>query len=266
MHNLLAPILTLSGLGVLFGLSLAYAAKKFSIPMDPTLQKIIKELPGANCGACGKAGCAGFAQALMHGELDLNSCAVMAQEKRKTIAELLGLNLEQKTKLVSCLHCCGGNRAKDKFLYEGMKDCLAASLLLGGQKECAFGCLTYQTCIKACPFNAIVMTGDGFPRVIEEKCTACGVCVKVCPKRLYSLIPAAPKDAKIYVACSSKNIGRAVMHACSAGCIACRKCEKTCPHGAMKVVDNLATIDYSKCTGCLECVKVCPTKVIKTRG
>ncbi len=263
MNNILAPVTTLTGLGILFGVSLAFAAKKFSVPMDPTLAKIIAKLPGANCGACGKAGCAGFAQALLAGELDLHSCAVAAQENKQSIAQLLGLKLEQGVKMVSVLHCCGGNRAKDKFLYGGMKDCLAASLVLGGQKECKYGCLTYGTCVKACPFGAIEMTGDSFPRVIEEKCTACGVCVDVCPKGLYTLIP---ENAKIFIACSSHHMGREVMKVCPVGCIACRKCEKACPHGAIKVIDNLATIDYRKCTGCLECVKVCPTKVIKVKG
>ncbi|MBO5754737.1 MAG: 4Fe-4S binding protein, partial [Clostridia bacterium] len=46
------------------------------------------------------------------------------------------------------------------------------------------------------------------------------------------------------------------------GCIGCMKCQKACPHGAIKVVDNLATIDYSLCTGCGECVKVCPVHCI----
>ena len=265
MNTILAPILTLTSLGIFFGLTLAYAAKKFQVPVDPALEKILSKLPGANCGACGKAGCIGFAQALLSGELDLHSCASVADESKKSIAELLGLSLELKTKMVSSLYCCGGNRAKDKYLYNGMKDCLAASLILGGQKECQYGCLTYGTCVKACPYDAIEMTGDGFPRVIKEKCTACGVCVHVCPKKLYVLIPYEREAAKIYVACSSFDIGKVVMSICPVGCIACRRCEKACLHGAMQVIDNLARIDYSKCSGCLECVKVCPTKVIKAR-
>jgi len=266
MTDLFPPIITLGSLGILFGLCLAYAASKFRVPVDPTLEKIIAKLPGANCGACGKAGCIGFAEALLSGELDLHSCVSMAEESKKTLAELLGLSLELKTKMVSALHCCGGNNAKDKYLYDGMKDCLAASLILGGQKECQYGCLTYGTCIKACPYDAIVMRGDGFPKVIEEKCTACGVCVNVCPKHLYAFIPCDIKKAAIYVACSSRDTGKVVMGICPVGCIACGKCQRACPHGAIEIMDNLARIDYTKCLGCLDCVKVCPTKVIKQRG
>lgn len=262
MNNILPSILTLTGLGILFGISLAYAAKKFHVPVDPTLEKVLAKLPGANCGACGKAGCAGFAEALLHGELDLHSCSVAAQENKKSIAEFLGLDLEQKDKMVAVLHCCGGNRTKDKFLYEGMKDCLAASLVLGGQKECKYGCLTHGTCVRACAFDAIEMTGESFPKVVPQKCTACRTCIHVCPKSLYSLIPLG---AKIFVACSSHDMGRDVMKVCPVGCIGCRKCEKTCPHDAIHVIENVARVDYVKCTGCLACVGACPTKVIKQR-
>ncbi len=265
MMSFIAPIVTLVGLGLLFGLTLAYAAKRFHVAADPMIEKILSKLPGANCGACGKAGCIGFAQALLAGELDLNSCASAAAENKKDIASFLGLNIEEKTKLVSCLHCCGGNNTKDKYLYDGLKDCLAASLILGGQKECRFGCLTYGTCVKACPFGAIEMTGEGFPKVVEAKCTACGICVNVCPKRLYVLIPFEKQKAKIYVACSSKDIGKVVANICPVGCIACRRCQNACSHGAIQVIDNLAQIDYEKCNGCMECARVCPTKVIKVR-
>ncbi|MFA5039664.1 MAG: RnfABCDGE type electron transport complex subunit B [Candidatus Omnitrophota bacterium] len=266
MNIILSSILTLCGLGVFFGVVLAYAAKKFSVPADPAIERILAYLPGANCGSCGKAGCRGFAQALLSGELDLRSCSVMAEENRKNIAEILGLKLTEAEKKVSSLHCCGGNHAKDRFIYEGIKDCLAANLVLGGQKECRYGCLTFGTCVKACPFDAIVMTGQGHPKVIEDKCTACGICVNVCPKGLYSLIPFEISRARLSVACSSRDNGKVVLTVCGVGCIACRKCEKACPHGAMKVVDNLALIDYSICSGCLECARVCPTKVIKVRG
>jgi Fe-S-cluster-containing hydrogenase component 2 len=40
------------------------------------------------------------------------------------------------------------------------------------------------------------------------------------------------------------------------------KCEKTCPHGAIKVENNLAHINYELCTGCGACVKVCPVHCI----
>ena len=65
--NILVPVLTLSGLGVIFGAGLAIAARKFCVATDPRLEKIYAKLPGANCGACGKPGCIGFAEALIQG-------------------------------------------------------------------------------------------------------------------------------------------------------------------------------------------------------
>ena len=257
----LAPIITLSSLGMLFGLLLAFAAKKFHISLDPKLENVIAALPGANCGACGKAGCIGFAEALSKGELDLNSCTVCDTEARGTIANILDLKLQEKVKTVVVLHCQGGNRVKNRFLYEGMRDCVAANLVLGGQKSCTWGCLGFGTCAKACPFGAITMNWEtGLPEIDESKCTACGNCVAVCPKHLFTLVP---METKIYIACVSQDLGKVVMQTCGVGCIACRKCEKACPHDAVKVINNCAQIDYLKCTGCLECVEVCPTKVIR---
>ena len=52
--------------------------------------------------------------------------------------------------------------------------------------------------------------------------------------------------------------------ACKNACIGCKKCEKVCPHGAVTVQNNLATVDYGKCTGCGACAEACPTGSIKT--
>jgi ferredoxin len=100
---------------------------------------------------------------------------------------------------------------------------------------------------------------NGLPRIDEEKCVGCGVCVDVCPKGLLVLMP---RSQKTYVACSSRDSGAATMKSCKVGCIGCRKCEKACPTGAIKVENNLASIDPEKCENCGECVKVCPTHAI----
>ncbi|MBQ6935999.1 MAG: 4Fe-4S binding protein, partial [Clostridia bacterium] len=45
--------------------------------------------------------------------------------------------------------------------------------------------------------------------------------------------------------------------------IGCKKCELNCPEKAITVIDNLARIDYDKCTGCRLCEENCPTKCLK---
>lgn len=46
-------------------------------------------------------------------------------------------------------------------------------------------------------------------------------------------------------------------------CIGCKKCEKTCPTGAIKVMENKkAVINKSLCLQCSNCKYVCPTGAI----
>ncbi len=260
--NILIPVLTLSSLGFLFGLGLAFASKKFCVITDPKLEKILKELPASNCGACGMPGCMGFAQGLIKGTCSMEQCAVMQEEQRQTLARLLGIKYEKKTTTVAILKCNGGSKVNDRFQYNGLNDCIAANLVLAGQKECTWGCLGFGNCSRVCPFGAIVMSQEALPVVIEQKCRSCGRCVEVCPKNLFTLIP---ENAKVYVACSSHDIGKSTRAVCSFGCIACGKCEQVCPVDAIHVIDNLAVIDYNKCTSCGECVKVCPMKTIIMR-
>ena len=260
--NILIPILTLGSLGLLFGLGLAIASKKFCVVTDPQLEEILKHIPGANCGACGMPGCIGFAEGLMKGSCTIRQCAVMGQEQRERVAEILGVKVEKKVKTVATLHCNGGKIVKDRFIYNGLEDCTAANLVMAGQKQCVWGCLGFGTCVKACPFNAIVMTDKGLPAVLEDRCRSCGKCVEACPKKLFKLIP---EDKKVYVACSSHDLGKDTRSFCSVGCIACHRCEKACKFDAIHVVDNLAIIDYNKCTSCGDCVKVCPMKTIRMK-
>lgn len=260
MMNILIPTIALGLLGLIFGIGLAIASKKFAVHVDPRLEKIHGLLPGSNCGACGGAGCFGFAESILSGKLSIDACRVAKDTAKEEIATLLGKKLEKKVKRVAVLHCNGGNkRVKDKFIYEGIKDCTAANAVMGGPKACIYGCIGYGSCASICPFGAITMNEENLPVINEAKCTACGKCIAICPKKLFSLIPIT----KTYVVrCASRDFGKAVMDVCSAGCIGCLKCEKSCPVSAIKINDNLAVIDYKICDNRGECFKVCPTKAI----
>jgi RnfABCDGE-type electron transport complex B subunit len=260
--RLFMPVAVMTGLGLIFGAGLAYVLKIFGIKIDPAVALIITKLPGVNCGACGKAGCAAFAEALKNGEAIPSGCTVSNDEARKSIAQILGIEYNSKVKTIATVLCNGGSRAKNKYAYRGLKNCKAASLVFGGYKACAFGCLGLGDCVDACPFEAISMGADGLPIVDAHRCTACGKCVTVCPKKLFELMPI---DKTYYVKCSSRDAGAVVMKACSAGCIACGKCEKACPLGAVKVENNLSKIDHGKCQNLGKCFEVCPTKVVVKR-
>ena len=263
LMEIIIPILTLGFLGLVFGVGLAIASKRFVVHVDPRLEKIHGLLPGANCGACGGAGCFGFAETILSGKVKIDACRVANDAAKEKIAEVLGRKLIKGLKSVAVLHCNGGTKVKDRFIYQGIEDCVAANLVLEGQKECVFGCLGFDTCVKVCPFGAIRMSDEGLPIVDKNKCKACNKCVQICPKKLFSLLP---QTAKVDVACSSRDLGKETKAVCSVGCIACKLCEKACKFDAIHVVDNLAVIDYNKCTSCGECVKVCLMKTILFRS
>ena len=263
MKEFLAPILTLTGLGLFFGLVLTWASKKFAVLQDPRIEEILKRLPGANCGACGMPGCAGFSEALVKGEGAIENCKACSEEAACEIAKILGAKLSLAEKKVATLRCHGGKSAKDKFIYQGIENCQAVAQTLGGQKLCSFACLGFGDCERACPFDAIRMGPEGLPIIDSALCTGCGKCVAACPRDLMTLIPV---KAKVYVGCSSHEPAKEIVRVCNVGCIACKKCGQVCPVGAIKIVENLAVIDYDKCTSCGKCVEVCPRKIIKERS
>ncbi len=262
MH-ILIPILILGALGLCFGVGLAIASKRLAVKSDPRLDRIAGMLPGSNCGACGQAGCFGLAEKILSGEAKIDACRVAQYEIKEAIAAILGRKLDALVKKIAVLHCNGGKKVKDRFLYEGIEDCIAVNLVLGGQKECVWGCLGFASCVRACPFDAITMSLEALPIVDKNKCKACNKCVIACPKKLFSLVPVTHN---VYVACSSCDLGKDTRAVCPVGCIACKKCEQICPVDAIHVVDNLAVIDYNKCTSCAKCVEACPMKTIRIRG
>ena len=152
------------------------------------------------------------------------------------------------------------NNYKDKYNYYGNMSCQdAANIPGGGAKACSYGCLGLGSCVKACEFDAIHIV-NGKALVDREKCKACGKCVAACPKGLISIIPA---DHQYMVKCRSKDKGRDVMQACTAGCIGCGLCAKNCPNDAIDFGYNLATINQDKCKNCGICAEKCPKKVIE---
>jgi len=260
--EILIPVITLGLLGIIFGVGLAIASKKFEVEIDPRLEKIHSLLPGSNCGSCGGAGCFGFAEAVLSGKLMIDNCRVANDQAKEEIAKVLGRELKKRLKTVATFHCNGGNKVKDKFIYQGMDDCVAVNLQLGGLKECFYGCLGFGSCVKVCPFGALKMSNEGLPVVDTKKCKACNKCVLICPKKLFTL---SPISQAVHVTCCSHDLGKDTRAVCPVGCIACKLCEKACKFDAIRVIDNLALIDNNKCTSCGECVKVCPVKCILVR-
>ena len=267
--SIVIAIAVLGGLGLIFGLVLAVASKVFYVETDPRLDKLNECLPGANCGGCGYAGCAAYAEAVLKGEAAIGACASGGDECAQAMAAIMGIKVEAFTRKVAMVRC-SGNRAYDKDgnlvkgakikgEYEGFKDCLSASKVGGnGPLACKYGCLGFGTCVKACKFGAISIKG-GVAVVDEDLCVGCMACAHACPR---NVIVAVEPGRNTHIACASTAKGAVTTRGCTVGCIGCGLCKKICPEGAISVVDNLAVIDYSKCVDCGLCATVCPKKLI----
>ena len=259
--DILIALALVGALGLLAGILLALVSHFFGIAQDERQKKLREELPGINCGACGYKGCDDYAAAMASGKAKPNLCIPGADDVANILASILGVEAEAPEDNVAFVHCNGNcSSTSKKANYNGVTTCRAASSLYGGPNDCTYGCIGFGDCATACPANAICIK-DGIAHVDTSLCLGCGLCVSVCPKSIISLVP---QDTKTVVMCSSKDKGADARKKCSNACIGCKKCEKSCPHGAITVTDNLARIDYGKCTRCGLCVDGCPTKCLKS--
>ncbi len=262
MNEILIPVLFVAGIGALLGLGLAVASKIMAVPVDEKAEKITEVLPGANCGACGYSGCAGYAAALSSGkETVTNLCGPGGSEAAKNVAEIMGVSA-QSVLPTAAVVLCRGNKANadDKMVYKGVNSCRMAAQLFGGAKECTYGCLGLGDCIDACEYDAIHIC-DGVARISTIACHSCKKCVKACPKGLIHLMPLGIPKASVL--CNNHEKGAAARKHCKAACIGCMKCVKACENGAVTVENFCAKVDIEKCTGCGKCNEVCPQGCIE---
>ena len=265
MNALVLTILTLSVLGAILAVILYFVAQRFKVEEDPRIDEVEKMLPGANCGGCGFAGCRSMSEALVKmDDISTLYCPVAGASTMVSIASYLGKSAAEKGPMVATMRCGGSCDKRAKVnCYDGARSCAVVNSLYTGESACAYGCLGYGDCAAACQFGAIVKNPEtGLVEIDADKCTACGACVKACPKALIEMRKKWPKNRAIYVACRSKRRGAVVMKACKAGCIGCGKCAKVCPFGAISMDGSLAYIDAEKCKLCRKCVNECPTGAI----
>lgn len=264
MTAILIPIMVVGGLGLAFGLILAFASKKFHVEVDPKIEQIMEVLPGANCGACGLPGCGGYAEAVVNENEDITKCAPGGAEVVAKIADIMGIKASAAEPKIAVIHCQSGgnNNTFFRYDYQGIATCKAAVQVAQGPNLCNYGCVFQNDCITACHFDAITLDENGMRIIDKDKCTGCGACVKACPRDLIELVPISKK---VNILCASHDKGAEAKKRCGnkTACIGCGICIKKCPVGAISFDNNLAVIDYSKCISCGLCVAACPTKAIE---
>ncbi len=261
MHELLIAAGVMGGLGIILASVLAIANRVFYVYEDPRLDEVEEMLPATNCGACGHAGCRAFAEALVKGDDSPSKCTVSPPEMIEAIADYLGVDAGQQEKRVARLACAGGSHvARMRARYKGLQTCRAAHSVAGGGKGCAWGCLGLADCEVVCEFDAIHMDEHGLPVVDEDKCTACGDCVEICPRDLFSI---HPKSHRLWVACMNLQRGEEAEAECEVACNACGRCALDAPPGVVTIEDNLAVVhyEYNRLTT-PECIQRCPTGAI----
>jgi Na+-translocating ferredoxin:NAD+ oxidoreductase RNF subunit RnfB len=255
-------VATLSILGVVSAVILYFVAQKFKVIEDPRIDLIAELLPAANCGGCGFAGCRNFAESIVKNEsLDNMFCPVGGNDLLKLIGPVIGQEAVEKDPEIAVLRCNGSYaHAPLKTEYDGISSCFFMHALGSGDNGCPYGCLGGGECVAACTFDAMYMDPvTGLPVIIQEKCVACGACVKACPRNIIELRQKGKKDRRIYVCCVNKEKGAAGKKNCEVVCIGCGKCVKECKFEAISMENNLAYIHAEKCTLCRKCVAVCPT-------
>lgn len=248
--TIVIPLLVLCGLGAAIGLLLALADKKLAVETNPLIDEVLDVLPAGNCANCGFAGCAQYAEAVVEDpSVPPDLCTPGGNEAAQKIAALTGKKAAEIKPVKAVARCkgCPETNSTTKYIYNGLNDCEAAANLFAGEKGCEYGCLGLGNCVRACPFDALVIGEKNVPEVNVEKCVGCGLCVSACPRGVMVLVP---ENAVSVIGCQNHQKGGQTKKVCNVGCIGCRLCVKACPHEAMKVVDNLCEIDYDKCQFC----------------
>lgn len=247
MMEIIKPIIIaislLSGLGFFFGLFLAIIARIFHVEVDPKIEKIGDILPGANCGACGYPGCAGYADAIVTKDVDINLCSPGGEEVVNKIGSILGKKATAKTKMVAKIFCLGDDAVAEKdFEFNGDEDCSTVYNYFQGEKTCKYGCLGRGNCMRVCPVGAIKRDALNRVWIDANECISCEKCLSVCPTHVIKMVPI---NKGYFVACSSPEPGKIVRKICKKGCIGCKICEKLTGPEKMSVENFLASVHYN---------------------
>lgn len=168
---MLTAVLAMTGLAMVLGALLGWAAVRWRVQTDPMAERINRLLPQTQCGQCGYAGCKPYAAAIAAGQADINQCPPGGEAGVRDLAALLGRD------------------AKPINPDNGVEKPPLLALIV--EEDC-IGC---TKCIQACPVDAIIGGPKLMHTVIAELCTGCELCLPPCPVDCIVLVPPVPTPA-----------------------------------------------------------------------
>ncbi len=127
-------------------------------------------LPQTQCTRCGYPACRPYAEAIAHGETDINHCPPGGMAGIRTLANLLG------------------RASKPLDPANGIEKPREIALI---DEEVCIGC---TKCIQACPVDAILGASKMMHTVLVEECTGCELCIAPCPVDCISMVAATDDE------------------------------------------------------------------------
>lgn len=159
---MLIAVVSLSALGIVFGLVLGLAERFFHVERGGLETEIEAMMPGSNCGQCGFPGCAGAAAALVDGSAAVTCCPPGGLALAEALAARLGVALDASAVQTQ------------------------VPQIAEVREEICIGC---TKCFKSCPTDAVLGAVKQIHSVIREACTGCAKCEAVCPTGAIELTP-----------------------------------------------------------------------------
>jgi len=126
-------------------------SKKLSVEL------IHEKLPQTQCKNCGYEDCAGYAEAIIQGNANINRCWPGEQSTLTALAKLLNVDPPELDPKFS----------KSKWNTTAI---IEESL-----------CIGCTLCISACPIDSIIGSAKTMHTVLNSSCSGCGLCASPCP-------------------------------------------------------------------------------------